>query len=136
MRPVPANVFQEMWGRRFRLPTRFGFALAVPAAEEQTLFTIPITSAEERFVPGGKLRVARSRDGGKSWQFMAKGLPQSNAYALVHREAMSSDHHDDAGVYFGTTCGSVFYSRNAGNSWQSLAEHLPPVYSVSTAVQA
>ena len=110
------------------LPSRFGFALAVPAAEEQTLFTIPITSPAERFVPGGKLRVARSRDGGKSWQFMSNGLPQSNAYALVHREAMSSDHHDDAGVYFGTTTGSVFYTRDAGNSWQAMAEHLPPVY--------
>jgi hypothetical protein len=118
------------------LPTRFGFALAVPAAEEQTLFTIPITSAEQRFVPEGKLRVARSRDAGKTWQFMAKGLPQSNAYALVLREAMSSDGHADAGVYFGTTGGSVFYSRNAGNSWQALAEFLPPVYSVSTAVSA
>ena len=108
----------------------------MPAAEEQTLFTIPITSAEERFVPGGKLRVARSRDGGKSWQFLTKGLPQSNAYAMVHREAMTSDDNESAGVYFGTTGGSVFYTRNAGNSWQALCEHLPPVYSVSTAVHA
>jgi photosystem II stability/assembly factor-like uncharacterized protein len=117
------------------LPTRFGFALAVPAAEDQTLFTIPIASAAERFVPKGKLRVARSRDGGKNWQFMTKGLPQENAYALVHREAMSSDDYDSAGVYFGTTGGSVFYTRNGGNAWQPLAEHLPPVYSVSTAVR-
>jgi hypothetical protein len=118
------------------LPSRFGFALAVPAAEEETLFTIPIASSEQRFVPGGKLRVARSRDAGKTWQFLTRGLPQSNAYSLVHREAMSSDDHDPAGVYFGTTGGSVFYTRNAGNSWQALAEHLPPVYSVSTAVHA
>jgi len=47
---------------------------------------------------------------------------------------MSSDENDPAGVYFGTTGGSVFYTRNGGNSWQALAEHLPPVYSVSTAV--
>ncbi len=118
------------------LPTRFGFALAVPAAEEKTLFTIPITSPAERFVPGGQLKVARSRDAGKTWEFMSKGLPQENAFALVHRGAMASDDKADAGVYFGTTGGSVFYTRNAGNSWQALAEHLPPVYSVSTAVQA
>lgn len=116
------------------LPSRFGFALAVPAAEEKTLFTIPITSAAERFVPGGRLRVARSRDAGKTWELLTKGLPQENAFALVHREAMSSDDKDPAGVYFGTTGGSVFYTRNAGNSWQALAEHLPPVYSVSTAL--
>ena len=43
------------------LPSRFGFGLAVPAAEKDTLFTIPIDSAESRFVPQGKLRVARSK---------------------------------------------------------------------------
>jgi photosystem II stability/assembly factor-like uncharacterized protein len=116
------------------LPSRFGFALAVPAAEENTLFTIPTTSAEQRFVPEGKLRVARSRDGGKNWELLNKGLPQSNAYVLVLREAMASDDEDPAGVYFGTSGGAVFYTRDAGDSWHALAEYLPPVYSVSTAI--
>ncbi len=116
------------------LPTRFGFALAVPAAEKQTLFTIPIDSAEERFVPHGKLRVARSRNGGRSWKLLTKGLPQSDAYVLVLREAMTSDDHDPAGVYFGTSTGTLFYTRDAGDSWHVLAEHLPPIYSVSAAL--
>jgi photosystem II stability/assembly factor-like uncharacterized protein len=113
------------------LPTRFGFALAVPAAEKQTLFTIPIDSAERRYVPQGKLRVARSRNGGKTWKLLSKGLPQSNAHVLVLREAMTSDDRDPAGVYFGTSTGSLFYSRDAGDSWHALAEHLPPIYSVT-----
>ena len=113
------------------LPSRFGFALAVPAAEEKTLFTIPIKSPEERFVPDGKLRVARSRDAGKTWELMTKGLPQSNTFALVYREAMDADACDPAGVYFGTSGGALFYTRDAGDSWQSLAAHLPSVYSVS-----
>jgi hypothetical protein len=116
------------------LPSRFGFGLAVPAAEEQTLFTIPIDSAEQRFVPQGKLRVARSRDGGRTWKLLAKGLPQSNAHVLVLREAMSSDDRDPAGIYFGTSTGTLFYSRDAGDSWQVLAQYLPPIYSVSVAV--
>jgi len=116
------------------LPTSFGFALAVPAAEKDTMFTIPIDSAERRFVPGGKLRVARSRNGGKTWKFLTKGLPQSNAHVLILREAMTSDDRDPAGVYFGTTTGTLFYTRNAGDSWQALAEHLPPIYSVSAAL--
>jgi hypothetical protein len=116
------------------LPSRFGFALAVPAAEPQTLFTVPIASPDQRFVPEGKLRVARSRDGGQTWELLTKGLPQSYAYVLVLREAMSADDRDPAGVYFGTSTGSLFYTRDAGDSWQILAQHLPPIYSVSTAI--
>ncbi len=44
---------------------------------------------------------------------------------------MSSDAMDPAGVYFGTTSGTVFHTRNAGDSWDVLADNLPPVYSVS-----
>lgn len=116
------------------LPTRFGFALAVPAAEKQTLFTIPIDSAEERFVPQAKLRVARSRDGGRTWKLLTKGLPQYDAFVLVLREAMTSDDRDPAGVYFGTSTGALFYSRDAGDSWHVLSAHLPPIYSVSAAL--
>ena len=115
------------------LPSRFGFALAVPAAEDRTLFTVPIKSSDERYVPDGKLRVARSRDAGKTWELLSKGLPQSNAWQLILREAMSSDRHDPAGVYFGTSTGAVFYTRNAGDSWHALAQYLPAVYSVSVA---
>ena len=113
------------------LPSRFGFALAVPAAEPRTLFTIPIASSEERFVPNGQLRVARSRDGGDTWDLLSNGLPQTNAYVLVLREAMDADDRDEAGVYFGTSGGSLFYTRDSGDSWETLAEHLPPIYSVS-----
>jgi len=116
------------------LPTRFGFALAVPAAEKQTLFTIPIDSAEERFVPKARLRVARSRDGGRSWKLLTKGLPQSEAFVLVLREAMTSDDRDPAGVYFGTSTGALYYTRDGGDSWHVLSAHLPPIYSVSAAL--
>jgi hypothetical protein len=116
------------------LPTRFGFALAVPAAEKQTLFTVPIDSAERRYVPQAKLRVARSRNAGKTWKLLTKGLPQENAHVLVLREAMTSDDRDPAGVYFGTSTGTLFYTRDAGDSWQVLAAHLPPIYSVSAAL--
>jgi hypothetical protein len=46
---------------------------------------------------------------------------------------MTSDGESEAGVYFGTTSGTVFYSRTAGDSWDVLADNLPPVYSVTVA---
>ena len=115
------------------LPSRFGFGLAVPAAEPETMFTVPIDSAEYRCNPEGKFRVARSRDGGKTWKLLSRGLPQRNAHLLVLREAMTSDELDPAGVYVGTSSGHVFYTRDAGDTWETLADSLPPVYSLSVA---
>jgi photosystem II stability/assembly factor-like uncharacterized protein len=115
------------------LPTRFGFCMAVAADEPETVFTVPIEGPEFRCVPKAQLQVGRSRDGGKTWKLVGKGLPQKNAYVLVLREAMASDDRSPSGVYFGTTGGHVYYTRDAGDSWQALAEHLPPVYSVSVA---
>jgi hypothetical protein len=113
------------------LPTRFGFGLAVPAAEPETLFTVPIEGPEYRCVVESKFRVARSRDGGKTWTLLTRGLPQRNAHLLVLRESMAADRHDPAGVYVGTTNGHIFYTADGGKQWQLLAENLPGVISVS-----
>jgi hypothetical protein len=113
------------------LPSRFGFGLAVPASEKETLFTVPIDSAEWRCTPEGKFRVARSRDGGKTWKLLTKGLPQKDAHLLVLREAMAADAESPAGVYVGTTSGEVFHTADGGDSWNVLAEHLPQVISVA-----
>jgi hypothetical protein len=113
------------------LPSRFGFGLAIPAAEPDTMFTVPIDSPEYRCSPEGKFRVARSRDGGKSWTLLTRGLPQKNAHLLVLREAMAADGLSPAGVYVGTTGGQVFHTADAGDHWKILAENLPPVISVT-----
>ncbi|MDA1234456.1 MAG: exo-alpha-sialidase [Acidobacteria bacterium] len=118
------------------LPSRFGFAAAVPASEPETMFTVPIQSPEYRCNLDGALAVGRTRDGGKTWELLRKGLPQENTHLSILREAMDADAHKPAGVYFGTAGGQVYYSRNGGDSWQALAEHLPPVYSVSASVAA
>ena len=46
-----------------------------------------------------------------------------------------SDPLSPAGVYFGTSTGTVYHTRNSGDAWHTLAANLPPVYSVTVAQQ-
>jgi len=78
--------------------------------------------------------VYRSESGGKKWQALTKGLPQSDAFTGIYREGLATDSLDPAGIYFGTNNGKIFASRDDGDSWSLLADNLPPVYSVATAV--
>lgn len=64
---------------------------------------------------------------------MAKGLPQTDAYETVLRDAMAVDPLGPVGVYFGTRSGKLFGSADEGDSWSELADGLPPVVSVKAA---
>jgi len=112
------------------LPSRFGFSLAIHPHEAQTIYVVPEVSPEYRYVCDGRLGVYRSRNGGQTWQRLARGLPQEHVYTQVLRHATATDTCDDAGVYLGTTGGEIFFSRNAGDSWELLRAHLPPVLSL------
>jgi photosystem II stability/assembly factor-like uncharacterized protein len=83
-----------------------------------------------RTSPGGKPAAYVTHDAGKTWQRLAEGLPERNAWFTVKRQAMSADSKAPVGVYFGTTNGEVWGSRNEGESWTCLARYLPEVYSV------
>jgi hypothetical protein len=91
---------------------------------------VPIKSDSHHFVPDGKLRVYRSRSGGDEWEALTKGLPQSDCYVNVLRDAMDVDTLDDCGVYFGTSAGAVYASTDSGESWKPIVENLPTVFSV------
>ena len=112
------------------LPTDFGFVIDVHAHEPETIYVVPIKSDSEHFVPDGKLRVFRSRTGGNEWEALSKGLPQSNCYVNILRDAMAVDSLDPCGVYFGTTGGQVYGSANAGDEWKAIVHDLPAVLSV------
>ena len=71
-------------------------------------------ATREHFPLDGKLRVYRSRTGGNEWEPLTKGLPQSDCYVNVLRDAMAVDSLDPCGVYFGTTGGQVYCSRRRG----------------------
>jgi len=112
------------------LPTDFGFAIDVHAHEPETIYVVPIKSDSEHYPLDGQLRVYRSRSGGNEWEPLTKGLPQSNCYVDVLRDAMSVDMLDRCGLYFGTTGGQVYASSDEGDSWEAIARDLPAVLSV------
>ncbi len=112
------------------LPSDFGFPIDVHAHEPETIYVVPIKSDSEHYPPEGKLRVYRSRTGGREWEALTNGLPQSNCYVNVLRDAMAVDSLDPCGVYFGTTGGQVYGSANSGDSWAPIVRDLPSVVSV------
>jgi hypothetical protein len=112
------------------LPSDFGFPIGVHAHEPETVYVVPIKSDSEHFPLDGKLRVYRSRTGGNEWEPLSKGLPQSNCFVNVLRDAMAVDSLDSCGVYFGTTGGQVYASSDAGDNWAPIVHDLPSVLSV------
>jgi photosystem II stability/assembly factor-like uncharacterized protein len=119
--------WQEISGN---LPTDFGFVIDVHAHEPDTIYVVPIKSDAEHFPLDGKLRVYRSRTGGNEWEALTKGLPQSDCYVNVLRDAMAVDSLDKCGIYFGTTGGQVYGSADAGDNWAPIVRDLPAVVSV------
>ena len=112
------------------LPSDFGFPIAIHAHEPETIYVVPIKSDSEHYPPEGKLRVYRSKTGGNDWEALTDGLPQSDCYVNVLRDAMSVDSLDPCGVYFGTTGGQVYASSDAGTAWRPIVRDLPSVLSV------
>jgi photosystem II stability/assembly factor-like uncharacterized protein len=88
------------------------------------------TDVWPRISPGGKPAAYRTRDGGKTWKRQADGMPKSQAWWTVKRQAMTADRFPAVGVYFGTTSGEVWGSRDEGRTWKCLAAHLPHIYAI------
>jgi photosystem II stability/assembly factor-like uncharacterized protein len=126
----------ESWtdiGSGSGLPSDFGFPLAIDPHDPNRAFVIPLVADADRVTPEGKVRVYETRDRGASWQALEKGLPQSQAYLTVLRQAFCSDAGKPLGLYFGAQSGEVFGSADGGQTWSTLAAHLPPVTSVRAA---
>ncbi|MEM8885284.1 MAG: glycosyl hydrolase [Planctomycetota bacterium] len=110
------------------MPHSIGFCLALDEADDRVAWTVPMLSDEVRVAPDGALAVARSEDGGASWQEMRNGLPQAHCYDIVFRHAMDAR---EGTVAFGTNSGSLFVSENRGSDWSALQRDLPTIYAVS-----
>ncbi|MGE0043276.1 MAG: WD40/YVTN/BNR-like repeat-containing protein [Vicinamibacterales bacterium] len=110
-------------------PSTFGFAVAVHPGDPDTAWFVPAVKDEHRVPKDGKVVVTRTRDGGRTFEALTTGLPQSHAYDLVFRHALDVDETGET-LAFGSTTGSLWVSEDGGDSWQTISAHLPPVYAV------
>ena len=111
-------------------PSVFGFPVAAHPQDPNTAWFAPAIKDELRIPKDGKLVITRTRDGGESFDVLAKGLPQEHAYDLVYRHCLAIDDVGDC-LAFGSTTGSLWASDDQGDSWENIATSLPPIYCVS-----
>ena len=142
---VPERIYRQCYNGIYRsddgakswveitagLPSDFGYGIVTDPNDADTVFQIPESGSHLRAPVDGKLRVYRSRDAGANWESASAGLPDEHVYVTVLRESMATDARDPCGVYFGTSGGNVFASRDAGDSWRLIANYLPRVLSVT-----
>jgi hypothetical protein len=112
-----------------------GFPMVVHPRDPDTVWVFPMDASTvwPRTSPDGKPAVYVTRNAGGRWHRLDRGLPAREAWWTVKRQSMAADACDPAGLYFGTTSGELWMSRDEGARWTCMARHLPEIYAVETA---
>jgi hypothetical protein len=129
-----AGIFKSVndgknWTEVKAKPSSFGFAVAVHPKDAKTAWFVPGIKDEKRIPVGGALVVTRTKDGGKTFKSLKKGLPQKNAYDLVFRHGLALDETGKK-LAMGSTTGNVWVSENSGDAWKLVSGTLPPVHAL------
>ena len=115
-----------------------GFPIVAHPTDPDTAWVFPMdgTSVWPRTSIAGRPAVYVTHDAGGTWSRLDRGLPATQAWLTVLRQAMCVDRHIRPGLYFGTTGGEVWGNTSArhGGRWRCLVSHLPEIYSVTHAV--
>lgn len=110
-------------------PSVFGFAVAVHPTDPDTAWFVPAVKDECRVPVEQRLVVTRTRDGGKRFDVLSKGLPQQHCFDLIYRHGLDIDSSGQR-LVMGSTTGNLWLSEDQGDSWIQLAGHFPPIYAV------
>ena len=131
----PGTAWQRI-GRK--MPKRvgdLGFPMVVHPRDADTAWVFPMdgTTVWPRTSPEGRPAAYVTRNAGKTWQRLDKGLPESQAWWTVKRQAMTVDAQPAPALYLGTTSGELWIGHDEGARWSNIARHLPEIYAVEVA---
>jgi photosystem II stability/assembly factor-like uncharacterized protein len=109
-----------------------GFPVVLHPRDPERVWVFPMDGGTvwPRVSPGGRPAAYASRDGGRTWRRLNKGLPPRQGWFTVKRQAMCADAREPVGVYFGATSGEIWMGANEGERWTCIARHLPEIYAV------
>ena len=130
---------QDAWQRIGRkMPKRvgdIGFPMVVHPRDPDTAWVFPMngTTVWPRTSPDGRPAAYVTRNAGKTWQRQDQGLPESQAWWTIKRQAMTVDAQPTPALYLGTTSGELWIGRDEGARWSVVARHLPEIYAVEVA---
>jgi photosystem II stability/assembly factor-like uncharacterized protein len=119
----------ETWEQLSTTRARIGYpdALLISPFDNDLMFMAGAIASpgEWRRTHDADAGIARSRDGGRTWELLTRGLPE---HIYGNMEAMSmSVWPDGFAMFAGTTDGDVFASEDQGESWSRIAGGLAPV---------
>ena len=131
----PGDTWQRI-GRK--MPKRVGdvgFPMVVHPRDADTVWVFPMdgTDVWPRISPEGRPAAYVTRNAGKTWQRLDDGLPDSQAWWTVKRQAMTVDAQPAPALYLGTTSGELWVGHDEGARWVNIARHLPEIYAVEVA---
>ncbi|MGH8681446.1 MAG: WD40/YVTN/BNR-like repeat-containing protein [Burkholderiales bacterium] len=134
----PSNAWVRIGKNMPKRVGDIGFPLVVHPRDADTAWVFPMdgTTVWPRTSPDGMPAVYVTRNGGRTWQRLDSGLPERQAWWTVKRQAMTADAQHPVGLYFGTTSGELWMSRDEGRRWSCIARHLPEIYAVDAAAPA
>ena len=129
----------DVWQRIGRkMPKRvgdIGFPMVVHPRDADIAWVFPMNGSDvwPRTSPEGRPAAYVTRNAGRTWQRLDQGLPESQAWWTVKRQAMTADAQAVPALYLGNTGGELWIGRDEGARWSNIARHLPEIYAVEVA---